>query len=350
MGKVFRGYDRGIVVGSVYATAMLIALVLVMPSSVKRELAVELTVVAMFGLVAGAIGGFSNTIAGEDGRRDLKRNISDGGMIVLWSANALLAANLITRVAPAPAMLRWLAALAGGVAVGALVGEPLLARLVRVRVRGRQPLLWVNEITARIAHPDVRFVVRVAVQTIVVGALLALAFVAAIIVLVLVALAVIALVIAMLTGEGGGGRVSRARHRDDDEQDPPLLQLPPGSRILPDGRIVKEGLIFDDPTGLRINEHGQVVEEGLLFDKATGVKIDGDGRIVQEGMIFDKATGARIVDGELVEEGLLFDQRTGLGFDGDGRVVERGIVFDEAAGVTITAGGKVRRNDSDPES
>jgi hypothetical protein len=343
--RVFRAYDRGIVVASLYATSMILALLYVAPDSIRAQLhkglGVQLAVVAVFGLVAGAIGGFSNTIDGESGQRDLERNVFDGGMILLWTANALLAANLALRFTAAPVLLRWIGALAGGVALGALVGEPLLRVLVRVRVRGRQPLLWVNAVTQRIQHADVRFVTRVIVQTIVVLALMMLAFVAAIVVVVLIVLAVIGLVLSIAFGEGGGGTARNYAH----DEHAPLMELPPGSKILGDGRVVQEGFLFDKETGMRIDEDGRLVKEGLLFDKPTGVRIDEDGRILKEGFIFDKATGVRIVDGELVEEGLLFDNSTGMGFDEEGRVVEKGVLTDKPAGVVITASGKVRRSD-----
>jgi len=44
------------------------------------------------------------------------------------------------------------------------------------------------------------------------------------------------------------------------------------SRIKDDGRIVKDGLIFEKDTGYRIKDDGRVVKDGLLFEKDTGYR------------------------------------------------------------------------------
>jgi hypothetical protein len=215
---LFQAANRGTLVASIYSAALILGFE-IYAKQLPRASPAHFVGLGLVGIIAGAIAGFSNTENDEDARRDLKRNAIDGLITVLWASNLILAVNLALALMPWPNSVIRLVAFAGGTLLGAVVGEPLLAAVATVSVKGRRPLLWVNAVTAHIRHPDVRFVVRVAVQSIVVGSLVALAVLTVIVIIALLVISIAFLVLAKVLGDGSGARSSPTHHDHAYEED-----------------------------------------------------------------------------------------------------------------------------------
>ncbi len=282
----------------------------------------------------GAIVGFSNKEREESWRPRLLLNVKNCAAVVLWCSAISLTINLVSgSPTPAEYLLISTGRFAGLVLLGGMVGQPILSFAARLSIKGRHPFLYVNDVTEKIEDPNRRFIVRVVTQTLMVLLVVALAatFLAAVLALLLVAL-VLFFIYASLAGSSG--RTVRT------------ISIPRGGRVRDDGRIVKEGLLFDEPTGQKINEDGQVVQEGLLIDDPTGLAINKDGQVVKEGLIIDEATGVAFKDDgmggqKVVKEGLIIDEDTGLRLDSNGRAREAGLIIDSEAGMDITGDGEV---------
>jgi hypothetical protein len=306
--------NRGIVVAVVYATVIAVLFEELVVRGARPSSGLEPLVLGALGVVAGAIGGFSNTLEGESRRRDRQRNAVDGLVIVLWVSVLLLALNLGLRFAVSPRVFTLIGAFAAGTMIGALIGEALLGAFVGISIKGRRPLLWVNAVTARIDHPDVRFVVRVVVQTITVGLLVTLAVVTAIAIIALVALALAFLIMGKAMGAASGPGPSypdppapnpwpEPEPAPRDDKHPQPLDLLAGIR---DGSF--HGSI--DPDGLVKDAHGNLVasvdRDGLIHerDRSLGWKGEYLGRVDGHGLVKDR--GGNIV-GSIDGNGLVKD-------------------------------------------
>ncbi len=209
---IYVAFNRGVIVGAAYgAILIVVGLFLIDPSALDQW--PTIAGVVAIGTVTGAIGGFSNTLDGESGRRDLLRNLADAGMIVTWTSALVLATNLVFAMAVGVDVLSLLAAFAGATVAGGVFGEPLLEWIGQASIKGHRPFLFVNEVTRGIRNADTQLVVRVLLQTLVVGLLALLAMVVAVVVIGLVALAIAFLILAkVLEGEGGSSTRTRVQY------------------------------------------------------------------------------------------------------------------------------------------
>jgi hypothetical protein len=273
---LFRAFDRGILVSSLYAATLIVAAE-ARPLD-GEDAGVHMTVWALCGFIAGAIGGFSNTLAHESARRDLARNSLDGLMISIWTINIILLINALWYLDLPSYLAQYAGLLVAGTLVGALIGEPLLMFCGRLTIRGVRPFDTANQLAESIEDENTRFAARVILHTIVVIVLAAILFaiLIAIAIAIAIALAIGALYVAF--------QVWRSQSSSG-------LRLERGLRVDKEGRVRKKGFLFDTPTGTRIkrdasgNQH--VVKEGIFFDSDTGLYVDDKGRTKRSGLLFD---------------------------------------------------------------
>jgi hypothetical protein len=202
---VFRAYNRGIIVAALYSAAAAVLFELFGPPELRASQNNQLVVLGILGMVGGTIGGFSNTNCFANGRRDLKRNLLDAVMISVWAANLLLVFNLVSPSFSIEALAQLLGAFAGGSVVGGAIGEPIVGLVGKLQIKGRRPFAWVNSVTESIDNANARFVMRVLIQTVVAGILVALAFIAFMVVLVILIIAVAFIVLGKVLGGAGSG-------------------------------------------------------------------------------------------------------------------------------------------------
>jgi hypothetical protein len=336
MKPLFRAYDRGIVVASLYAATVVVCVQLFLPGG--SAFGVRAALWGVCGFVAGAIGGFSNTEEADSFRRDMARNACDAAMIVVWTANLLLLVNLLRRMAGVAELAQLAGIFAAGTLAGAVIGEPVLLFAGSLSIKGRRPFAGASRLTESLHNPHARFAAKVVLHTVVVGGLLLLAAAAALVVFMIVAffiaIAILALVLKAMTSEGQTTTVPTFRRRR-------------GEKLDRDRRVVREGWLTDQPTGQRINGDGQLVNEGVFVDQPTGLKIGPDGKLLKEGWLADQETGVRFEDDgrggqRVIRQGWLVDQDTGRYIDAQGRPMKDGFLVDQEEGFEIDEHGNVR--------
>lgn len=338
MKPLFRAYDRGIVVASLYAATILVCGQLFLPHGSGFGMSAALWGVC--GFVAGAIGGFSNTEEADSFRRDMARNACDAAMIVVWTANLLLLVNLVRRLAGTVELAQLAGIFAGGTLAGAVIGEPVLLFAGSLSIKGRRPFAGASRLTESLHNPHARFAAKVVLHTVVVAGLLLLAAAAAFVVLMIVAffiaIGILVLVLKAMTSDGRPTTTTV-----------PTFRRRRGEKLDRDQRIVREGFFTDQPTGQRLNREGQLVNEGVFADQPTGLKIGPDGKLLKEGWLVDRETGVRFEDDgrggqRVIREGWLFDQDTGRYIDAQGRPMKDGFFVDQEEGFEIDEHGNVR--------
>jgi hypothetical protein len=337
----FMAINRGIVVGSLYGGASLVATLLMF----RRVGSEVLALTAVLGFVAGAIVGFSNLPA-DASTRDLKVSTTDALMVSVWAAILSLAANLAgIRLRPESLYLA-IGCFAVAALVGSAAGVPALGFLSKLSVKGRRPFRFIIDATGKIENEDVRFVTRVVLQSLVFAALVALA---ATVIAVVIGLIILYLIISVFTSDEAKGRRQQGgglSNSQGSRPPPRTTSVPKHGFIREDGRVTKEGLLTSTPTGQRVDADGRVLEEGLLTDRPTGMRIDQDGRVLRQGLLSDTPTGVKFVpDGlggsKVVKEGLLTDRDIGMRLSDTGRAQEQGVVGRHDASLEIAPDGTV---------
>lgn len=348
----FSAFNRGITVAVVYAVVLLVGGWMALRHGVPGGSTTALF--ALAGFIAGAVAGFSNTIAGESLRRDLMRNVADAAMVSLWIAIALLTLNLVSVGAPLDWVGTRLAIFTAATIIGAAAGEPLLIFLSSLSIRGRRPFVATNRFCHRFHDPTTRFVAQVVLHTLAFLALVAMVAAVAMVVLIVVTI-VLAIVIAgwiiSAALNDGNQKTSPPRRRwtsSSDDPPEPVFSLKAGQRIDEQGRIVNTHWYGDERTGQKINAQGQIVEERFRGDEPTGYRIAEDGRLQREGLFWNDDVGVSVVRDDngghrVVQPGLFSDHDTNLRVDAQGRPIREGILFDDEQGFEIHSDGKVRK-------
>lgn len=252
---LFSILNRGIVVGVIYSFLIGVLLDRIFARAPGGSWFVN-------GLMVGTLVAFSNTVLKEKWTRDLLRNLLDALVTFAYVCVAITIAftiafgfeylqNGLSNMFTAAQL-----PLAGGLIVGALVGEPLFRFLAnKANIKGRNPFLFINKLTESIANPDTQFVVRVIIQTILALIVIVVGVAA---VIVIAAVAIIGLIIYFATREEGTRRTTTVRvyqsliHLTD-----PNGKALPGQRVqLAFGAGRTEVEVTDDEGDVLI-EHGQ---------------------------------------------------------------------------------------------
>ena len=340
LARGFRAANRGIVVGTAYGVALLLGALYGYACRAGEE-SILWTLFGGVGFLTGTVAAFGNSPGAVDPDEDPPPggavDLSDGAMTAIWVGLVALAANLAWPFAPGQAALMFVGALVGGALLGAVVGEPVLRFLGRVRVKGRQPFLFVASATEGIESEDTRFVIRVLLQTLIFAFLATLAATVIFVFLALMALALAFWLIGLMMDDSSGGRRR--------------VVVPRRGRVREDGRIVRKKFLGEEETGQRIDEQGHVLDERVFGDEATGLKIDPEtGQVLKEGFLGDQATGAALKDDgrggkKVVKQGLLGDQDTGHRLDKDGNAAKAGLLGESDSGFSIDDSGKVTEED-----
>lgn len=321
----FQALNRGIVVGALFFGVGLLALQLTFTCELVDP-GLGFALYGGIGFVAGTVTALSNTATGDRvlGSRGL--DLSDALMTGLWLALGILAVHQGEPLAPGLDLIWRTLTLIGSALLGALIGEPLALFIGRLRVKGRRPFRFVNDLTEGIHNDDHRFIVRVLLQTAMLALLIALATTIVFLVLALLALALAGWFLSAATSDGR----TQTRVR---------VRIPKGGRVRDDGVIVDKKR---RKTGQRIADDGRVLESG----ERTGLRIDDDGDVLVEGLLSDRKTGAALrdeADGQhIVQEALLSEKDTDIRLDSKGRPKKKGFFGDRDVGVSIDSDGNVR--------
>lgn len=274
---IFEAYNRGIILASMYGSALLLVFEYLWSRGQSTTLGpLALVAYGLTGFLAGTIGGFSRSDdLAEDETRDLKRNAMDAGVLMIWIAIVVLAANLVVPFSKPASLLALLGACVLGGQIGALLGEPILSYLAQVPIKGRRPFLFVSNLTTSIENDDVRFVTRVIIQSILLAALLTLAFALFVVFLVIVALWLGFLAIGLIMTLMDGGE---------------HVRIPKRVRVRGSGEITSGR---GRKTGLKVRGDKKIVREGFFSDQETGLELEGE-KVMKRGIFTDKKTGVEM--------------------------------------------------------
>ena len=318
-------FNRGIVVAAVYGTICLLAFAY--PGRMGVGLGLPHVAHIAFGLAAfvvGAIAAFSVS-TGLSGGTNLRKNALDTLVALLWIAVVVWGVNLAVPFVAPIELLILTAVLVGGGLLGSLVGRPVLTWMARIRIKGRQPFMFVNRTTAGITNEGVRFVTRVIIQSVVLAALLTIAFIAFVvfvaILLLWLAFLVIGLVAHMM--EEGGSSVPTRDHGAERREEQ--------RRREQEKRRREEQRRREQEKRRREEEARKAAAQKEANDKRMGVgkHYDKDGKyagqVCDDGKAYNadgKYVGRSYEDGKHYDRDGKYDGRThddGKHYDSDGK-------------------------------
>lgn len=160
-------------------------------------------------LAAGMVVDLAQRDSEAIGRRDRPPLMADLGVTLLWLLLVTGAINPGVAAVSRTQLLYLVGAWAAGLLVGVMPLSPLARAFVDLEVRGTRPFRAIIRWTASVDSPNVRFALRLLLQTVVASTLLALALAAFVIVVICILLF---LLITFLTASKPGGTGARSRY------------------------------------------------------------------------------------------------------------------------------------------